>query len=241
MSEYTDLFNLYKEQLHIILSRGNKIIEGLKISRDSENKVFNDLEKSILEGERILKQMELDLNLSFGISNSSKSLAQNKNDKNKKSIYLDGKIKIDDLRKKFKFEKEFSSNKLKKQELLIEVKNQNKFKLDNTFSSSPLLQSENEMVIINLADRSNEKLQKIKRIGIETSSQSENIMRDLSSQTENLRDINSKVNSLNDNVDNSSNILRRIISTNNRNKKILGVFSMAMIFMFVFIVYSKFS
>ena len=41
MSDYTDLFNLYKEQLDIILSRGGKLIEGLKISRENEKKVFS--------------------------------------------------------------------------------------------------------------------------------------------------------------------------------------------------------
>ena len=70
--------------------------------------------------------MELDVNLSFGIFNTNNCSAI-KTDKTKRTFYLEGKKKLEEIKKNFRSDKEFSANKLKEQELTIEINHNKSF------------------------------------------------------------------------------------------------------------------
>ena len=66
-------------------------------------------------------------------------------------------------------------------------------------------------------------------------------MRDLERQTGQLKNINNKVHELNDELDHSNSIMSRIMKKENRNKVMIGVFSIAILLIFGLIMYFKFA
>jgi hypothetical protein len=80
----------------------------------------------------------------------------------------------------------------------------------------------------------------IKRETIELESRAENIKREIFKQSDQLSDIGLRTNMLNSSIDNSGNVIRRIMLRQNRNKTVIALFSFALVCMFVLTLYSKF-
>lgn len=88
-----------------------------------------------------------------------------------------------------------------------------------------------------LAWKQGEKLENAKRAVIEMEGVSLGVMRDLDRQTGQLRNINSKVGDMNQELDFSKSILGRIMKRENRNKIIIGVVVVIIGLIFILILY----
>jgi predicted RND superfamily exporter protein len=243
------LFSIYKDQYNSVKLRNEKLIESISFKKvlDKEENIFlniqSEIEKNFREMERIIKQMELDLNLSGGINNYNK-FPVNQGREDKMNIIRISKNEFEKLKIKFKKEKENFSNKNKKEETInldILPLNKNCQKnVEKTYSShlDPLLNE--EITILNITDNSNHKLHSALRTTIELEKSSENIKRELLKQTDDLTLMNNKVSNINSSIDSSKRIITSMISSGNRNKYLLSVFSVTMVFMLILIIYSKY-
>jgi hypothetical protein len=84
-----------------------------------------------------------------------------------------------------------------------------------------------------------EKLEGAKRATLDIIQTGNEIGRELHSQTEKMGGIKEKLNSMNDEIDNSNSIIRRMMRRENRNKAIIAVFSIGLIIVFLIIMYFK--
>jgi predicted RND superfamily exporter protein len=90
-----------------------------------------------------------------------------------------------------------------------------------------------------LAYTQGEKLEGAKRSALEMQDVSHGIMRDLNKQTGQLRDIHGKLGDMNQEIDESGSIMQRIMKRENRNKVIIAIFTIIVIFIFMLIIYFK--
>jgi len=91
----------------------------------------------------------------------------------------------------------------------------------------------------NQNEKSNLKLDRAKRSAIEIENISKNVMVDLESQTQKLHSTQLKIGNLNTSIDNSGNLITRIMNREHRNKAIIGVFSVTLVALFIMIMYTK--
>ncbi len=181
------------------------------------------------EADRMIKQMELELTTGNSIDIKSKNSFQ---------IY---KKKIDDMKAKyFKIKENFTYTK-KMEDMIIqnkteEINNINNNNINNANESQAQLHVENNSLI---ASNSDDKLQRAKRSALEIENMSKNVMVDLEGQTQKLNSTNSKLSMMNGSLDNSSSIMTRMMNRENRNKALVGVFSVTLATFFIFVLCSK--
>jgi hypothetical protein len=231
-SNESELLKIYKEQFDYVTSRIRRLIDNYKLSSSDENEnLLHDVERNFKEGERILKQIELELNLQ-GIVDSKAFRAS----------YAEKKRVLDDLRSFFRREKENLKFK-EKERLLIKVS----FENPSTGKKDPLLvnnesidsEESEKLTILSIESKSNEKLNTIIRTGIEMQYISEGIKKDLHRQTDDIININKKVQLVNNTIDSSNSTVHRMLSNGRRNKILVGIFSLTLVCMFILIVISR--
>lgn len=94
---------------------------------------------------------------------------------------------------------------------------------------------ENEDMVLKQSNN----IENAKRIAIEMEHVSIGIMSGLHENNQKLTGVNTKVGTLNDELNISSGIMSRILKKENRNKLIIAGFSLALILAFIFIIYYK--
>lgn len=87
--------------------------------------------------------------------------------------------------------------------------------------------------------RQNDKLEKAKRSAVEVESVSVEVMRQLDNQTNQMKIIESKVNNMNNNIDESDSLLNKIMRMENRNKLIVTIFFTLIILVILSLLFFK--
>ncbi len=60
----TELLKIYLEQMDYLIAKNRKLIENYKFSStNNKENLSNDIERNFIESERILKQIELEINI----------------------------------------------------------------------------------------------------------------------------------------------------------------------------------
>lgn len=140
------------------------------------------------------------------------------------------KNEIDGLRKKF----------VKVQDDYIERRSNDELLSEGDMSQQKKgIYKEKLMENEELAYRQHEKLEGAKRQALEMEGISNGIKRDLHGQTEQLRRIHGSLGDMNQEIDQSGTIMARILKRENRNKVIIGLFSIIAIIVFIVIIYLK--
>jgi hypothetical protein len=172
------------------------------------------------EAERMLKQMDIEITMNV------------KDKQNNLKLFTNYKKRLEEFRSTyFKCKEEYIYTK-KMKEMIVsnETERQN-------LSDGFLLQKQavNEESISN----SNENLQRAKHTVLEIENSSKSIMKDLERQTGDLKSINSKVGEIGGSLNASNALISRMMSRENRNKALIGVFSVTLVTLFVLILYTK--
>ena len=77
------------------------------------------------------------------------------------------------------------------------------------------------------------KLQQATRSTIEMENMSGNILGDLNNQSSQMKNVSSKIGLINEDIDSSNNILNKMISRQNRDKRIIIIFGLLLFFIFI--------
>jgi hypothetical protein len=180
------------------------------------------------EGERMLKQMDLEI--------TTNSL----DDPKIKQTFNTYKKKIEENKSKyFKIKENYTYTK-KMEEMILNSQRDATLDVNSSINSnSELNQGQKLLEREELMGRSDEKLQKVKRSAIELENLSKNVMIDLESQTGKLNATQSKLVNLNSSIEKSSSIITKMMSRENRNKAIVGVFSVTLLTFFLFLLSSR--
>ena len=170
----------------------------------------------------MLKQMDLEITTN---SNLDKN--------NSKTTFTNYKKKYDDLKSKhFKIKENYTYTK-KMEEMINNSQREAAMDIENGLLSQQILKNEE------VVGKSAQKLDKAKRAVIEMENISKNVMTDLESQTQILSATQTKLMSLNTVIENSSSVIYKIINKENRNKALVGVFSVTILTLFLFILSSR--
>jgi hypothetical protein len=84
-------------------------------------------------------------------------------------------------------------------------------------------------------------LERAKTSSNQIESMSTEVMKELESQSNQLRGIKSKVNFIDQNVDQSNNLINRMMKRENRNKILIYIFALSLLIVFCLIMYFKFN
>ena len=147
------------------------------------------------------------------------------NDNNQNIMLKNFKNGLDQYKKKVKVAKENLNTKQKLDSILISDKENQKEKLIN-----------NE----ELAWNQYEKLEKAKRSGYEMESISIDVAKELHGQTEKLKGVKGKLTEMNGEISSSNSLISRMLRREYRNKIVLMMFTIALILIFLAIIYMKF-
>jgi hypothetical protein len=123
----------------------------------------------------------------------------------------------------------------KDQDSLLKGNNMEELDLSSANNNQKQKLIENEDIAIKQSNN----IENAKRIAIEMEHVSIGIMSGLHENNQKLTGVNSKVSTLNSELNMSSGIMTRILKKENRNKLIIAGFSLALIIAFIFIIYYK--
>lgn len=152
------------------------------------------------------------------------------------------KKKFEEFKSKFFKSKEDYTYTKKMEEMRIINQRESDNKTDTSINSEmELKQRQKISQMEELEVKSNQKLGNIIRTALEAENISKNVMIDLESQSNQLKSTHVKVVQLNGSVENSGNVITRIMSRENRNKTLLGIFSVTMLSIFILMLFSRFS
>jgi hypothetical protein len=228
----SELFNIYIDNLNIIFNKISKLLSTLGnlktgISESNYLEKFDltckDLDINMKEAERMLKQMDLEITM------NSKDKAGNL------KTFNTYKKRLEEYRSNyFKCKEDYIyTKKMKEMIVTNETERQNSSDSHLIQKQATVLESQ-EMV-----DRSNENLQRAKHCVLEIENTSKNVMRELEKQTGEMKNIGGKVGELSGALNTSNTLITRMMSRENRNKALLGVFSVTLVTLFVLILYTK--
>jgi predicted RND superfamily exporter protein len=147
------------------------------------------------------------------------------NDNNYNIMLKNFKNALDQYKKRIKGLRENYNNKQKLDSILISEKENQKEKLIN-----------NEELAWNQFD----KLEKAKRSTYEMESISIDVAKELHGQTEKMKGVKGKLNEINGEISSSNSLISRMLRREYRNKIVLIMFSLALILIFLTIIYMKF-
>jgi hypothetical protein len=123
----------------------------------------------------------------------------------------------------------------KDQDSLLKGKNVEELDLSTANNNQKQKLIENEDLVVKQSNN----IENAKRIAIEMEHVSIGIMSGLHENNQKLTGVNTKVGTLNSELNMSNGIMTRILKKENRNKLIIGGFSVALILAFIFIIYYK--
>jgi predicted RND superfamily exporter protein len=209
----SELVQIYKDNIKTIFNRVGKLLENLvNLPCDKAEKTIQDVENSIKEAERIVKNLEIDLMTS--------------NNSNHNIIMKNYKNALDQYKKRIKSTREKNTTNENLNSILISEKvNNQKEKLIN-----------NE----EMAWSQYEKLEKAKRTSYEMESISIETAKELNGHTEKIKRVKDKLSDINGEIYASNSIIGRMLKLEYRNKIVLLMFSAAFILIFLAIIYFKF-
>ncbi len=176
----------------------------------------------------MLKQMDLELTTNSAIERS----------KGGKSFQF-YKKKLEEFKNKFFNSKEDYTYTKKMDEMRINQRESDNKNDTSIHSEMELKQSQKIAEMQELDLKSSQKLGNAIRTAIEAENISKNVMVDLESQTNQLKSTAVKVVQLNGALENSGSVITRIISRENRNKTLLGIFSITLLSIFILMLFSR--
>ena len=190
----------------------------------------NEIRKNMNQIENLTSQANIsdgkDLNLIVdqmgeAISNTEKTVkdysiynVMNKNNDQTKTNTL--QRRLTDSKKKWK--------KLKEKLKLLKNNNNN---------IKPLNEDADDETSQSIRFNSFNKLQQATRSTIEMENMSGNILGDLNNQSSQMKNVSSKIGLINDDIDSSNNILNKMFSRQNRDKKIIIIFGLILFIIFL--------
>jgi hypothetical protein len=148
------------------------------------------------------------------------------------------KKKYDELKSKFFKMKENYIYTKKMEEMILSSQNDSQEGLNDS-ATMLQMQSKNILDQEKLVSNSAEKLENAKRSVLTVENMSKNVMIDLESQTQKIQSTNSKVVLMNNSIDSSNTIITKMMNRENRNKAIVGLFSVTLLTFFLFILSSR--
>ena len=206
----TDLLQVYKSNiLRNFDQTSNKFAQAELGSTLQCMELSQDIEALLKETEKIIKNYDIEVSL----NHSDDSAAQLKEYKSQMAKYKQRLKKLKEDTKKAEAEEQIDNNS--KEKLLTE-----KTKDDLAFNSYT-------------------KLQKGIRATIEMESMSNGILNDLDSQSEKMKNVNTKIGDVNDELGQSSSTLQSMLSLNNRNKRMVISFGAALLVVLIIVVTIK--
>jgi len=203
----------YKKIEEKINNNFNKLNLSLGVDSDiDKSKLLKEVELLILEQEKILKQMEFDTSIMLSTE--------------------DYEIFITKM-KTYKKNLQFNKNSYVKLEEKISIKNTLSNNTDQNISKG-LLNNEQVNYISNL------KLQEARRILSNTEDMGNKIVQNMDDQTKEMKNINIKVKDMNNDLDESNNILNIMKSRMKRNKKIIILLTIIFLIILIIVIGYKF-
>jgi hypothetical protein len=214
----SELFSIYEENLNIIFNKITKLFKNLScIEQEKFNLISNDIDLNLKEAERMIKQMDLELTI--------------KGDGKQKKIFSEYKLRYEKFRKELFTLKENFTYNIKMKGLITDDLDSSRNEL-----VSPSDQKEINTLLINNCSN---KLENAKRTAIQMEGMSKTIQTELDSQTQKLGSTNLKISQMNTTLSSGTSIISRMLNRNERNKFLLGLFSLGLVCIFVLIVYTK--
>jgi ABC-type branched-subunit amino acid transport system substrate-binding protein len=148
------------------------------------------------------------------------------------------KKKYDELKSKFFKMKENYIYTKKMEEMILSSQNDSQEGLNDS-ATMLQMQSKNILDQEKLVSNSTEKIENAKRSVLTVENMSKNVMIDLESQTQKIQSTNAKVVLMNNSIDSSNTIITKMMNRENRNKAIVGLFSVTLLTFFLFILSSR--
>jgi hypothetical protein len=227
----SELLTIYMDNLNVIYNKINKLLTTLSnlktgnknLNIDKFDLTCKDLDINMKEAERMLKQMDLEISM---------------NPKEKPTnvkLFNNYKKRLEEFRANyFKCKEDYIYTK-KMKEMIVANESER-----NSQSETGLLQQGQSLMEREPSlDSTTDKLQRAQHTALEIENTSKVVMRDLERQTGELKSIGAKVGELSGTLNTSNNLISRMISRENRNKALLGVFSVTLVTLFVLILYTK--
>jgi hypothetical protein len=215
----SDLFSVYENNLSKLITKlkttldnlGN-IIDNKEFNKSNDNKLFLECFNLISESEKIIKQMN--------IENSSII---------NKTLFDDYQLRITTYSSALN---EYKKTLNKLEDRYKEKKNSLLFDGKNDLNGN-LIQNEQ------LAYSGNQKLQEARRVLAGTEDIGTKILSSMEKQTENMKAINVKIGGMNDDLENSNNILNRMKVRYEKNKRSIIIFGGILIIIIICIILYK--
>jgi len=215
----SDLFSVYENNLSKLITKlkttldelGN-IIDNNEFKPSIDNKKFSECFNYLSESEKIIKQMN--------IENSSTI---------NKTLFDDYHLRITTYSSALN---EYKKTLNKLEDSYKEKKNSSLFDGKNDLNGN-LIQNEQ------LAYSGNQKLQEARRVLAGTEDIGTKILSSMEKQTENMKAINVKIGGMNDDLENSNNILNRMKVRYEKNKRSIIIFGGILIIIIICIILYK--
>lgn len=202
------MLDIYTNNVERKLSELNAIVND-SISKGNESECINDVSNMIKDVEKQVKN--LDIEITMNNANGS--------------IYAD-KLKL------FKLTLNRLKDNFKAMKVNYEL-SKRQYNYNESLLSSSGNGNNDDDVNENVALNSLNKLQMVNRTTIEMESMSNDIIHDLSNQSDQMKNINKTLHNMGDTLDSSNDVLSSMLQLNSRNKRIVIAFGLVFVCIFV--------
>lgn len=202
------MLDIYTNNVERKLSELNAIVND-GISKGNESECINDVSNMIKDVEKQVKN--LDIEITMNNANGS--------------IYAD-KLKL------FKLTLNRLKDNFKAMKVNYEL-SKRQYNYNESLLSSSGNGNNDDDVNENVALNSLNKLQMVNRTTIEMESMSNDIIHDLSNQSDQMKNINKTLHNMGDTLDSSNDVLSSMLQLNSRNKRIVIAFGLVFVCIFV--------
>jgi hypothetical protein len=207
---YIYMLDIYTNNVERKLSELNAIVnDGIGITKGNESECINDVSNMIKDVEKQVKN--LDIEITMNNANGS--------------IYAD-KLKL------FKLTLNRLKDNFKAMKVNYEL-SKRQYNYNESLLSSSGNGNNDDDVNENVALNSLNKLQMVNRTTIEMESMSNDIIHDLSNQSDQMKNINKTLHNMGDTLDSSNDVLSSMLQLNSRNKRIVIAFGLVFVCIFV--------
>ena len=202
------MLDIYTNNVERKLSELNAIVND-GISKGNESECINDVSNMIKDVEKQVKNLDIEITM----NNASGS------------IYAD-KLKL------FKLTLNRLKDNFKAMKVNYEL-SKRQYNYNESLLSSSGNGNNDDDVNENVALNSLNKLQMVNRTTIEMESMSNDIIHDLSNQSDQMKNINKTLHNMGDTLDSSNDVLSSMLQLNSRNKRIVIAFGLVFVCIFV--------
>jgi hypothetical protein len=204
------MLDIYTNNVERKLSELNAIVND-GISKGNESECINDVSNMIKDVEKQVKNLDIEITM----NNASGS------------IYAD-KLKL------FKLTLNRLKDNFKAMKVNYEL-SKRQYNYNESLLSSSGNGNNDDDVNENVALNSLNKLQMVNRTTIEMESMSNDIIHDLSNQSDQMKNINKTLHNMGDTLDSSNDVLSSMLQLNSRNKRIVIAFGLVFVCVFVIV------